>query len=158
MSPHHAGPQLDRRRFLRWLSASPVCAAAAGSHLSWINTAQAQELPQASLHSGPASAQVASAKEALDVFDLATVAENTLPPAHWGYIKTGVDGESTQANNRAALERIYLRARRLVDVSNLDTRVSLFDREWPTPIMIAPAGSQRGFHSEGELATARAAQ
>ncbi len=36
---------------------------------------------------------------------------------------TGVDGEETQANNRASLERIYLRARRLVDVAELDTRV-----------------------------------
>jgi isopentenyl diphosphate isomerase/L-lactate dehydrogenase-like FMN-dependent dehydrogenase len=29
---------------------------------------------------------------------------------------------------------------------------------WPSPIVIAPAGSQRAFHSDGELATARAAR
>jgi len=84
--------------------------------------------------------------------------ETALAPAHFGYIQTGVDGEETQRNNRAALERMFIRARRLIDVSRIDTRVTLFGREWPTPIVIAPCGSQRGFHAEGELATARAAQ
>ena len=46
-------------------------------------------------------------------------------------------------------------ARRLIDVSDLDMRVNLFGREWPTPLVIAPAGSQKGFHPDGELATAR---
>ena len=86
------------------------------------------------------------------------VAETTVPTAHFGYIQTGVDGEETQRNNRAALEDMYIRARRLVDVSRLDTRVTLFGREWPSPVIVAPCGSQRGFHDEGELATARAAQ
>ena len=101
---------------------------------------------------------VTSAEDALDVFDMERVAETTVPPAHFGYIQTGVDGEETQLNNRAGLERMFIRSRRLVDVSRIDTRVTLFDREWPTPIVIAPCGSQRGFHAEGELATARAAQ
>ena len=70
---------------------------------------------------------------------------------------TGVDGEETYANNRSALEQLRLRARRLVDVSNLDTSVNIFGRKWDTPIMIAPCGSQRAFHAEGELAVARAA-
>jgi isopentenyl diphosphate isomerase/L-lactate dehydrogenase-like FMN-dependent dehydrogenase len=101
---------------------------------------------------------VSSAADALDVFDLEKVARSTLPPAHWGYIETGVDGEETHRNNRAGLERLYLRARRLVDVSQLDTSTAIFGREWPTPIIMAPAGSQRAFHAEGELATARAAK
>ena len=101
---------------------------------------------------------VTTAADALDVFDMERVAETTVPTAHFGYIQTGVDGEETQRNNRAALEAMYIRARRLVDVSRLDTRVTLFGREWPSPVIVAPCGSQRGFHDEGELATARAAQ
>jgi len=54
--------------------------------------------------------------------------------------------------------RIYLRPRRLVDVTTLDTRTRLFDRDWPTPIVLAPVGSQMGFHDEGELGSARAAR
>lgn len=157
---------LRRRDFLRWLAASPLLASAGG--LAGLEEVIAQETPTLALDTLARAAQeapgattqdalVQTAQEALDVFDLQRVAEATVPTAHWGYIMTGVDGEETQRNNRASLERIYLRARRLVDVSRLDTRVTLFGREWPTPLMIAPAGSQRAFHPDGELATARAA-
>jgi len=142
---HH----VQRRDFLRWLAASPLLASSAGCAL---DDAISQEAPRRTFDQ-----LVASAQEALDVFDLQRVAEANLPPAHYGYIMTGVDGEETYRNNRAALERVYVRARRLVDVSSIDTRVSLFGRAWPTPIVVAPAGSQRAFHPDGELATARAA-
>ena len=148
-----SGGPIGRREFLRWLAGSPVFAYLAGC-----------ELPDVAgqitgVATGPALDDlVGSAAEALDVFDLEKVARNTLPPAHWGYIQTGVDGEATYRNNREGLERLYLRARRLVDVSRVDTKMSLLGREWPTPIVVAPAGSQRAFHPEGELATARAAR
>lgn len=150
MTPSDIRLDLRRRDFLRWLAASPLLATAGG--LFGLEELIAQEAPERTLDT-----LVDSASQALDVFDLQKVAEAKMPTAHWGYIMTGVDGEETQANNRASLERIYLRARRLVDVSTLDTRVSLFGREWATPLMIAPAGSQRAFHPDGELATARAA-
>ncbi|MDH3270301.1 MAG: alpha-hydroxy-acid oxidizing protein [Gemmatimonadota bacterium] len=139
-----------RRDFLRWLAASPLLASAGG--LAGLEPVIAQEAPQRTLDD-----LVETAQEALDVFDLQRVAAEQVPTAHWGYIMTGVDGEETQANNRAGLERMYLRARRMIDVSSLDTTVALFDREWPTPLMIAPCGYQRAFHPDGELATARAA-
>ena len=46
---------------------------------------------------------------------------------------------------------------RLVDVSRLDTRVTLFGQEMPFPIVLAPTGAQRFVHPEGELAVARGA-
>ncbi|MDX1493750.1 MAG: alpha-hydroxy acid oxidase [Longimicrobiales bacterium] len=139
-----------RRDFLRWLAASPLLASAGG--LAGLEPVIAQEAPRRVL-----DALVESADQALDIFDLQRVAAAKVPTAHYGYIMTGVDGEETQANNRAALERMYLRARRMVDVSQLDTSVNLFGREWPTPLLIAPCGSQRAFHPDGELGTARAA-
>ena len=36
--------------------------------------------------------------------------------------------------------------------------VKLFGTTWDSPIVLAPVGSQRAFHPDGELATARAAQ
>ena len=147
----------SRRDFVRWLAASPLLGAWTGAELGFFRPAAAQEAPAGAGSARPSPDPVTSVQEALDVFDLEKVAAETVPTAHWGYIKTGVDGESTQANNRAALERIYLRARRLMDVSNLDMRVSIFGREWPTPIVIAPAGSQAGFHRDAEEGTARAA-
>ncbi|MDE2979796.1 MAG: alpha-hydroxy acid oxidase [Gemmatimonadota bacterium] len=150
----------SRRDFLRWLAASPLLAtipgcarASAGSGPGDPGAAPPAAVPAPTLED-----LVTTAGDALDVFDMEKVAETTVPPAHFGYIQTGVDGEETQRNNRAALERMFIRARRLIDVSRIDTRVTLFGREWPTPIVIAPCGSQRGFHAEGELATARAAQ
>lgn len=141
---------VQRRDFLRWMAASPLLASAGG--LAGLERVIAQEVPRETFEG-----MIGSAREALDVFDLQRVAKEKVPHAHYGYIMTGVDGEETYDNNRAALERLYLRARRLVDVSELDTRVTLFGREWPTPLMVAPCGSQRAFHADGELATARAA-
>jgi 4-hydroxymandelate oxidase len=166
MPRHQDGRHVRRRDFLRWLAASPLLASAGG--LAGLDELIAQEEPRRVLDEMVRASQeapgratqdalVQSAQEALDVFDLRRVAEANIPTAHWGYIMTGVDGEETQRNNRDSLERIWLRARRLVDVSTLDTEVTLFGQTWPTPLMIAPAGSQRAFHPDGELATARAA-
>ncbi|HBU58164.1 MAG TPA: alpha-hydroxy-acid oxidizing enzyme [Gemmatimonadetes bacterium] len=139
-----------RRDFLRWLAASPLLASAGG--IATLEPLIAQEAPRRIFDD-----IVQSAEDALDIWDLQRAAEVTVPPAHYGYIMTGVDGEETYANNRSALEQMRLRARRLVDVSNLDTSVNIFGRKWDTPIMIAPCGSQKAFHADGELAVARAA-
>ena len=157
---------LHRRHFLRWLAASPLLATLPGCDQPGFLPGTGGETPPAPGQGPGAAGQnrpslddlVTAAADALDVFDMERVAETTVPTAHFGYIQTGVDGEETQRNNRAALEAMYIRARRLVDVSRLDTRVTLFGREWPSPVIVAPCGSQRGFHEEGELATARAAQ
>jgi 4-hydroxymandelate oxidase len=45
----------------------------------------------------------------------------------------------------------------LQDVSQLNTRVSLFGSELDHPILLAPIAYHRLYHSEGELATARGA-
>ncbi len=156
----------NRREFLRWLAASPLLAAipgcapfgASSGTLPDANSRGVAPVPENTARRPALDDLVTSAADALDVFDMEKVAEITVPPAHFGYIQTGVDGEETQRSNHAALENIYIRARRLIDVSRLDTRVTLFGREWPTPVIIAPCGSQRGFHADGELATARAAQ
>ena len=48
--------------------------------------------------------------------------------------------------------------RRLIDPTQVDMRIKLFGREWPTPIVLSPVSSQRAFHEDGEIATARAAR
>jgi isopentenyl diphosphate isomerase/L-lactate dehydrogenase-like FMN-dependent dehydrogenase len=45
-----------------------------------------------------------------------------------------------------------------VDVSRVDTGVTLFGRRYASPVVLAPVSSQRAFHPDGELASARAAQ
>ena len=92
------------------------------------------------------------------MFDLEVAARRKLPPAHFGYMATGVDGDATLRANRDGFGRYQLRVRRLIDVRAIDMSVALFGTKWDSPIVIAPVGSQRAFHEEGELATARAAR
>jgi len=49
-----------------------------------------------------------------------------------------------------------LRARRLVETTNIDMSVELFGTKWETPIVLAPSGTL--FHPEGPRPVARAAQ
>jgi 4-hydroxymandelate oxidase len=101
---------------------------------------------------------IASAAEARDVFDFERLARAKLPPAHWGYLKTGVDGDATLHANDAGFANYSLRVRRLVDISRIDTSVSLFGSTWQSPIFLDPVGSQRAFHADGEIASAKAAR
>jgi isopentenyl diphosphate isomerase/L-lactate dehydrogenase-like FMN-dependent dehydrogenase len=126
----------DRRNFLRWLAASPVLA-----------RAFAQQ-----------PAKFSSAKDVVAAMDLEEFVHRTLPPAHYGYIASGVDDNLTLQANIDAFKHIGLRPRRLIDVSQADLRVNVFGQTWDTPIYISAVGGQRMFHPDGELATARAAR
>jgi len=48
--------------------------------------------------------------------------------------------------------------RRLVDVSQLDLSVDLFGRTYGSPVVLAPTGSNKAFHEDGDLAVSRAAR
>lgn len=141
----------SRRAFLRFLASSPLLA---GLDLAACLDGDdaAPPLPQSG------SDLITSADQALDVFDMRAVAQNKLPPAHWGYMATGVDGDATLRANEEGYARLHLRPRRLVDVTTLDTRVQLFGREWKTPIYLSPVSGQMAFHPERELGSARAAK
>ena len=123
-----------RREFLRFLAASPLL------------SSLGQDWPI-----------ITDPGQALNVFDFESAARKSLPPAHFGYMATGVDDDRTLRANHEAYSRIQLRARRLVDTSHIDMTTDLFGVKWPTPIFLCPCGSQKAFHPDGELATARAA-
>jgi len=141
-----------RRRYLTYLAASPLLA---GSDL----LAQEQRLPDPSVW-GPRTLDrlIASPREALSVFDFEPVMHEKVPPAHFGYMATGIDDEVTLRANREGFLKFQLRPRRLVDVSQLDLSIELFGQSYPSPIGLAPTGSNRAFHEDGELAVARAAR
>lgn len=137
----------SRRAFLRFLAASPVAAASARL---WADEALARsELPDYVID---------NPEEALDIFDFHTVAKQKLPAAHYGYLTTGTDGNETLVANRRAFDDVYIRPMRMVDTSNVSLRTTLLDEELESPIVLAPVGSQRAFHADAELATARAAK
>lgn len=124
-----------RREFLRFLAASPLVARA------WAQDATPP-----------------TAKDILDVMEFEPLARKALPPAHWGYMATGVDDEVTLRMNREAFQHYQLRARRLIDVTQADLKTTVFGAPWCMPIYVSAVGSQRAFHPDGELATARAAK
>jgi 4-hydroxymandelate oxidase len=134
------GQTSSRRRFLRFLAESPLFAAVAA--------AQENDWPAP-----------ASAKDAINVMDFEAAARKALPPAHFGYLASGVDDDATVRANRAGYQKIQLRPRRVVDVSgHADMRVELFGTTWETPIVLCPAGQQKAFNAEGEVAVARSAR
>src|SRR6185436_5301697 len=98
------------------------------------------------------------AADALDVFDFQAAAQKIVPPAHWGYLMTGVDGEETLKANREGFTRYQLRTKRFIDVSKMDMSVELFGLKLNSPIVLCPVGSQKAFHPEGEVGAARAAK
>jgi 4-hydroxymandelate oxidase len=89
--------------------------------------------------------------------DFEAIAARQLPGAVYDYVAGGAADELTVRANREAYGRIRLRPRVLVDVSRLDTRVTLFGEVLPFPVLVAPTAFHRLVHAEGECATARAA-
>ena len=67
------------------------------------------------------------------MFDFEAMARKVLPPAHWGYMATGVDGEETLRANPRGFARYQLRVRRFVDVSRIDMSMTLFGQTFTSP-------------------------
>ena len=141
----------SRRRFLQFMAASPLVA----------QTALAEGLrPSDPSEWAPRDLDklIGDPKQALDVFDFEPVMKKNVPPAHFGYMATGVDDETTLRANRDGFRKFALRPRRLVDVSSIDMSADLLGAKYDSPIVIAPTGSNRAFHPDGEIAVAKAAK
>ncbi len=93
----------------------------------------------------------------LGVAEFEAAARAVLPPAHFGFLATGVDDDRTVAWNHEAFGQLEISVRRFADVTRTDLSIDLFGTRWPSPVYLSAVGSQRAFHPEGELATARAA-
>ena len=146
-----------RRKFLQFLAASPLLAA--GGARAGDAPTPGVKLPDP-LMWAPMRADelIKSPNEAINVFDFEPVFRNNVPPAHFGYMASGIDDEVTLRANREGFLKFQLRPRRLVDVSKVDMSVNILGTKYDSPIVLAPVGGQRSFHDEGEVASARAAK
>jgi 4-hydroxymandelate oxidase len=146
-----------RRKFLQFLAASPLLAVT-GARAGDAPT-PVPKLPDP-LTWAPMRADelIKSPKEAINVFDFEPVCRNNVPPAHFGYMASGIDDEVTLRANREGFLKFQLRPRRLVDVSKVDMSVNILGIKYDSPIAVAPIGGQKSFHEEGEIAVARAAK
>lgn len=155
-------PMKTRRKFLQMLSASPLLASPSLLGCTFTNLLGAGEVTEKGFLGWLDSLQqsseaISSPDQAFDVMDFEPLARKALPPAHFGYLATGVDDDGTVRANREGYSHIQIRARRLVDVENVDMSVSLFGTKWSSPIVLSPVSAQKAFHPEGEVAVARAA-
>jgi 4-hydroxymandelate oxidase len=145
----------SRRRFLQYLAASPLLAAGG---LESLAAELPSKLPDPMIWAPSNLQLIKAAKDAINVFDFEPVARANVPPAHFGYMASGIDDEVTLRANREGFLKFQLRPRRLVDVSKVDMSIELFGTKYPSPIFIAPTGGNRFFHPDGELAVARGAR
>lgn len=129
---------LCRRRLLGWLAASSLA-------------------PGAMAEGAVAEDAQSNASEAINVFDVERVARGELSEEVTRWIADGADDGRTVAENRRAFEDVSIRARRLVDVSRIDTRVTLLGQSLVHPILLAPVGNLDLIVPGGDSAVARAA-
>jgi L-lactate dehydrogenase (cytochrome) len=90
--------------------------------------------------------------------DLRQAACRKVPHAFFDFVESGSYAEQTLVANCADLQRIKLRQRILIDVSNRSTRTTIVGEPVSLPLGLAPiglCGMQRG---DGEILACRAAQ
>ena len=93
----------------------------------------------------------------VNVLDYEQLARRKLSQGVYDYIAGGAEDEVTLRRNRDAFELLQLQPRTLVDVSRVDLSTTVLGQRIELPILLAPVALQRLAHSEGELASARAA-
>ena len=91
------------------------------------------------------------------VMDFEPLAQARLSHMAYEYLSAGASDEITMRWNKEAFDKIRLRPRVLVDVSELDTGLNLYEKFIPHPILLAPCAYHGLFHPAGELETARGA-
>jgi isopentenyl diphosphate isomerase/L-lactate dehydrogenase-like FMN-dependent dehydrogenase len=131
-----------RRRLLQFMAASPIAYGASA-------IAQRVDFPYAPQF-------IENAEDAINVFDFHEVAKSKLSPGHYTYMARGADHGQTMLANRQDFKKLKLRMRRLIDVRNIDTSITLFGKRYSSPIFLAPCGRQGIYHPEAEIAVARA--
>jgi isopentenyl diphosphate isomerase/L-lactate dehydrogenase-like FMN-dependent dehydrogenase len=141
----------SRRRLLQFLAASPLLAREAFADA--LRSSDPMEWAPRDLEK-----LIDDPAQAIDVFDFEPVMRQKVPPAHFGYMATGVDDETTLRANRDGFRKFALRPRRLVDVSKIDMRADILGISYDSPIVVAPTGSNRAFHPDAEIAVAKAAR
>ena len=153
----HIDQATSRRRFLQFLTGSPLLA---GSLPAFAEAPVAGTKLSDPIIWAPLKTEnlIKSPKEAINVFDFEPACRAAVPPAHFGYMASGIDDEVTLRANREGFQKFVLRPRRLIDVSKVDMSVEILGARYDTPIIVAPVGGQQSFHPDGELAVAKAAR
>ena len=111
----------QRREFLKFLAASPLLTS---------YSAFAREVEET------LGQRLTDPSEVINVFEMEAIARERIPPAHFGYLSTGVDSDLTIKANRDGFSRFKIKPRRLVDVSQADISVNVLGSEASSPIFL----------------------
>jgi len=90
--------------------------------------------------------------------DLRQLSRRRIPKMFFDYAEAGSYAEETLRANRADMERIRLRQRVLVDVSQRDLSTTIIGEPVPMPLGLGPVALTGMQHRDGEIAACRAAQ
>jgi L-lactate dehydrogenase (cytochrome) len=90
--------------------------------------------------------------------DLRQLARRKVPRAFFDYAEAGSYSQETLHANRQDLERVKLRQRVLVDVSQRDLATTIIGEKAALPLALAPIGLCGMQHGDGEILACRAAQ
>jgi (S)-mandelate dehydrogenase len=101
---------------------------------------------------------VPNLSRAVNIEDLRLLAKRRLPRAIFDFFDGGAEDEVTLRENRAAFERVRLLPRVLVDVAEVDTRITLFDKPSNLPLAISATGGIGAGRPGADVMLARTAR
>jgi L-lactate dehydrogenase (cytochrome) len=90
--------------------------------------------------------------------DLHALYKRRVPQMFYDYVESGSWTESTFRDNQQAFEKIKLRQRVLVDMSDRSLASRMIDQPVSMPVALAPTGLTGMQHADGEILSARAAE
>ena len=90
----------------------------------------------------------------LTINDVENSALPVLPSATRDYVSSGADNEISVRENVRAFDDFYILPRTLVNVSEINTSVTILNQTFSSPIGFAPSAFHKLYHEDGELATA----
>lgn len=93
----------------------------------------------------------------LNIQDYRVAARKSLPKFVFDYIDGGADRELCLSSNSRAISEVKLLPSCLSNVSEIDTSVEIFGKQWSMPVGIAPTGFNGLSRPNGDLMLAKAA-
>lgn len=97
-------------------------------------------------------------KTIVEIKDLQKLAKSRLPKLFYDYIDSGSWTETTYRSNESDFQKINLRQRVAVDMTDRSLASTIVGQPVSMPIALAPTGLTGMFHADGEMLAARAAE
>jgi isopentenyl diphosphate isomerase/L-lactate dehydrogenase-like FMN-dependent dehydrogenase len=91
----------------------------------------------------------------VNLAELRLLAKRRVPKAVFDYVDGGANDELAYARSQEIYSRVEFKARVLRDVSVIDLRTKILDKESALPIIFAPTGYTRMMHYQGEIMVAK---